>query len=188
MISVILLAAGESRRMGKLKQLLPYGKATIMEQAIENLAGSRAGDIIVVLGYRADDIRQHIKHKQIRIVINQHYLQGMSSSIKAGLKAVANDVEYLMLALADQPCIGAETINQLIDKAQNSDKGIFVPVYRGRRGHPVLFSIRYKDEMMGLVGDVGGKQLLKNHAEDVAEIKVDCPGVLQDIDTMYDYL
>ena len=144
MISAILLAAGESKRMGKLKQLMPFGQNTIVEQAIDNLLNSVVDETIVVLGYRAEEVIKTIAAKPVKLVVNPDYEQGMSTSIIAGLNLIDSRTQAVMLILGDQPLINSQTINRLIEAFYNHDKGIVIPTYQGRRGHPTIFTIKYR--------------------------------------------
>ena len=187
MISAILLAAGQSKRMGELKQLMPFGQSTIVRQAVDNLLGSAVVEVIVVVGYRAEDVTKAIAAKPIRIVMNPDYEQGMSTSIIAGLNLVHGGVQAVMLAMGDQPLVNSETMNILIEEFCNHDKGIAVPTYQGRRGHPIIFAIKYKNKLLKLKGDVGGRQIIKDHPDDVLEVAVDSESIVADFDTTDDY-
>jgi molybdenum cofactor cytidylyltransferase len=187
MISAILLAAGQSKRMGELKQLMPFGQSTIVEQAVDNLLGSAVDEVIVVVGYKAEDVTKAIAAKSIKLVINPDYEQGMSTSIIAGLKLVRGKVQGVMLAMGDQPLVDSQTINRLIEEFYNHDKGIAVPTYQGRRGHPIIFAIKYKKQLLKLRGDVGGRQIIKDHPDDVLEVAVDSESIVADFDTTDDY-
>lgn len=187
MVSAILLAAGESKRMGRLKQLLPLGRTTMVEQAIDNLLNSKVNEVIVVLGYRAEEIIKKIATRPVKIEVNPIYHQGMSTSVITGLKLVDDGARAVMLALADQPFIDSQTINRLIDEFCDHNKGIVIPTYRSRRGHPVIFAIKYKEELSGLKGDTGGRQIMEHHPDDVLEVAVASPGINIDIDTTDDY-
>ncbi len=187
MVSAILLAAGESKRMGRLKQLLPLGRTTMVEQAIDNLLNSKVNEVIVVLGHEAEEIIKKIATKPVKIEVNPIYHQGMSTSIIAGLKLVDDGARAVMLALADQPFIDSQTINRLIDEFCDHNKGIVIPTYQSRRGHPIIFAIKYKEELSGLKGDIGGRQIMERHPDDVLEVAVASPGINIDIDTTDDY-
>jgi molybdenum cofactor cytidylyltransferase len=187
MLSVILLAAGKSQRMGKLKQLMPLGKSTIIEQAVDNLLSSAVNEVIVVVGHKAEEITKTIATKPVKIMLNPNYGEGMSTSIIAGLILVDPKAQAVMLALGDQPLVDSQTINRLIDEFHKSDKGIAVPTHKGRRGHPVIFAIKYKPELLELKGDIGGREIIKRHPQDVLEVAVDSEGVISDIDTEDDY-
>ncbi|MBC8274501.1 MAG: molybdenum cofactor cytidylyltransferase [Chloroflexi bacterium] len=187
MISAILLAAGQSKRMGELKQLMPFGQSTIVEQAVDNLLGSAVDEVIVVVGCRAEDVIKAIAAKPIKLVINPDYEQGMSTSVIAGLNLVHSGVQGVMLALGDQPLVNSQTINRLIEGFYNHDKGIVVPTYQGRRGHPIIFAIKYKEQLLKLRGDVGGRQIIKDHPDDVLDVAVDSESIVADFDTTDDY-
>jgi molybdenum cofactor cytidylyltransferase len=187
MISAIILAAGESKRMGEPKQLMPFGQSTILEKAIDNLLSSAVNEIIVVLGYKAEEVLKTIATKPVKIAINPDYKQGMSTSIIAGLSLIARQAQAVMLALGDQPLVDSQTINQLIEEFYNHDKGIVVPTYHGKRGHPVIFAIKYKQKLLELTGDIGGREVIKDHPDDILEVAVDSESVISDIDTINDY-
>jgi molybdenum cofactor cytidylyltransferase len=187
MLSVIILAAGESKRMGEAKQLMPLGKSTLLEQAIDNLLNSSVDETIVVLGHKAEEITRKIANKPVKVVINPDYQQGMSTSIVAGLIMVDPRSRAVMLALGDQPLVASHTINQLIEAFNKNRKGIAVPTYRGRRGHPIIFDIKYKAELFKLKGDIGGREIIQNHPKDVFMVAVDSESVVSDIDTKDDY-
>ena len=187
LVSAILLAAGESKRMGQMKQLMPLGQSTILEQAIDNLLKSAVSECIVVLGYKAEEVIKTIANKSVKIAINPDYQQGMSTSIITGLNLIDSRAQTVMVALGDQPFIDSETINSLMEAFVSHDKGIAIPVYQGRRGHPVIFNIKYKGELLRLRGDIGGREIIDRHSDDVLEVVVDCEGVCVDIDTMDNY-
>jgi molybdenum cofactor cytidylyltransferase len=187
MLSAIILAAGESKRMGEAKQLMPLGKSTLLEQAIDNLLNSSVDETIVVLGHKAEEITRKIANKPVKVVINPDYQQGMSTSIVAGLIMVDPRSRAVMLALGDQPLVASRTINQLIEAFNKNRKGIAVPTYQGRRGHPIIFDIKYKAELFKLKGDIGGREIIQNHPKDVFMVAVDSESVVSDIDTKDDY-
>jgi molybdenum cofactor cytidylyltransferase len=187
MIAAIILAAGESKRMGRVKQLLPFRGGTILGQITENLLQSQAAEIVVVLGYQAEKIAPQIARERVKIVVNPDFKQGMSSSIKCGLSHISEAADGVMIVLGDQPLIEKETIDLLIEKHRQSDRGITLPVYKGIRGHPVIFKMKYKDELLRLTGDIGGKQIVERHPSDVLEVEVDSESVIISIDVESDY-
>jgi len=186
-ISALLLAAGESKRMGRQKLLLPFGTSTIIEQTIDNLLNSRVDEIIVVVGYGAQELVTKIGRKPLKIAVNPHYQQGMSTSIIAGLNLIDNNAKAVMIALADQPGISSKIIDKLIEEFQRHNKGIAIPVYQGNRGHPVIFPIKYKSALLKLTGDVGGRGIIEKHRDDILEIPVDSKDINVDIDALSDY-
>ena len=187
MVSAILLAAGESKRMGKPKLLLPFGSSTILEQAIDNLLNSRVDEVIVVVGDRAQEIIKQIANRPVKVAINPVYHEGMGTSIASGLSLIDNRALAVMLVLADQPLIDSETINKLIEAFFSHDKGIVIPAYKGRQGHPIIFSTKYKEELLGLKGDVGGRQIIREHPDDILEVAVSSQSINIDIDTADNY-
>jgi molybdenum cofactor cytidylyltransferase len=187
MVSAIVLAAGESRRIGKPKLLLPLGESTILGKSIENVAASGVGETIVVLGYAADMIMPMINSTPVKTVINHLYRRGMSTSIIAGVGAVGAKAGAVMLVLADQPFINSRVIDLLLAEFGRRNKGIVVPTYKGQRGHPAIISLRYRDELLALRGDIGAREIISRHLGDVHEVEVDSPGVIFDIDTLKDY-
>ncbi len=132
MISAIVLAAGEARRMGQNKMLLLCGEKTLLGHVLDQLLHSRVKEIILVLGHEAEQIRQKISVQGIKIVVNPAYREGMSSSLRQGLSIVDKEAEAFLVVLGDQPGIRRETINQLIEAFHNSRprKKIVLPVYR----------------------------------------------------------
>jgi len=190
LISAILLAAGESRRMGRTKQLLSFGQSTILEETVKRLLDSRIGELIIVLGYDAERLRGSLllRDKRIKFTVNPRYFEGMSSSIRCGVLSAGSAAEAFLIALADQPLIRPEVINLLIDRYLSSGSGIVVPVYRGVKGHPVIFSRKYLKELASLSGDIGARRLLEKYAEDVETVEVDSAEILLDIDREEDYV
>ena len=184
MISAILLAAGKASRMGKPKQLMPLGGGTILEQAIDNLLSSAVSEVVVVVGHRAEEVMKVLDARPAKLVINPDYEHGMSTSIIAGLKAVDSQAQAVMLALGDQPLIDSQAIDRLIDEFSHHDKGIAIPTYQGRRGHPIIFAEKYREKLLKLKGDIGGRQIIKDHPEDILEVAVNCKGIIIDIDTV----
>lgn len=182
-VSAIVLAAGQAKRMGKLKQLMPLGESTILERTLDNLLGSKATEVIVVLGHQAEEIRKRISGRPIKVVVNPNYPKGMGTSIAAGLKFVDSRAQAVMLVLGDQPYIDSPTIDRLIDAFNRSQKGIAIPTYRGKRGHPLIFARKYEKPLSNLSGDIGGREIISEHPEDVLEVPADCEGIVLDIDT-----
>ncbi|HZS47035.1 MAG TPA: nucleotidyltransferase family protein [Blastocatellia bacterium] len=190
-ISAILLAAGESKRMGNLKQLLPFGPSTVIETCIGNLLSSNASEVIVVLGHRADEIRQVIDKFPVNIVLNEEFKQGMSSSIKAGVRTADPESAAFLFALVDQPLIGPGIINHVIDNytaALSSGKKIVIPRYQDKGGHPSLFDASLRDEIQNIDSGIGLKQVKNDHLDKVLYLDVDNPAVVEDMDFREDYL
>jgi len=186
-VSAILLAAGESTRMGEPKLLLPFGDGTVLSKTVDNVLSCNVDEVIVVLGANAEKTREALAGKPIKTVFNPDYSQGMSTSLICGLKQVSSQALRIMVALSDQPLIEKDTYNKLIKESITSSKGITVPLYKAKRGNPIIFAIGYKDEMLQLKGDVGGRELLQRHPKDVYEVAVDSGSIYINLNTMDAY-
>ncbi len=190
MIAGILLAAGESKRMeGAFKPLLKWGTRTVIGECVHQLHDSKLDEIFVVLGHRELDIRQRLAGAGVQYVINPNYQKGMFSSVKTGWAQIAPATEAVLIALVDQPMITSAVINQLIDAYRNGKKRIVIPTHDGKRGHPIILSTDFEEELMLLPDDVpyGLKVLLDRYPDEVLEVPVDAPGILEDIDRPTDY-
>ena len=187
MIYAIVLAAGESRRMGTPKQLLPFGGKTLLQTVVDRLLRSRADGVLAVLGCRADEVRASLADRPIRFVLNPAYAQGMLSSVRAGVATLPPDATAALICLGDQPLVDPAVVDRLIETHRETGAGIVLPTFNGKRGHPALISLRYRDEILTLSGDPGLKAVMRGHPEDTVEVAVDMPEILADIDTPEDY-
>lgn len=187
MISSILLGAGESIRMGFDKLSLPFGKKSILEQCFHHLLRSQVKEVIVVLGPHNKKMGGLFQGQNVKVLVNPYSNRGMSSSIRRGIQSIQPKSKGILIALGDQPLLQTRTINALIRVFKQGRKGIVVPLYLGRRGHPVIFHHRYKKELMNLRGDAGGKSVMDQHPEDIQMVLVKSAGVVKDIDTWQDY-
>jgi molybdenum cofactor cytidylyltransferase len=143
--------------------------------------------ILLVLGSHAGEIAGKITiSPKIEIVVNHDFKEGMSSSVKCGIKNAPAGADAFMLLLGDQPFISPAIINRLLDEYQTSKHGIVIPVYNGKHGHPVIFAAKYKQELLA-IADQGAKAVVNNHLQDILEVPLDAPEILTDIDTPQDY-
>jgi len=186
-IWAVVLAAGESRRMGTQKLLLPFGETTVVEAVVATARGSRADRVMVVLGSDADEVRKKLESSGAAFTINEDYARGMLSSVQAGFKALGGDAEAAVVMLGDQPFLPAKVVDAVIEAYRTSGKGIVIPVCRGRRGHPVLVDMKYRDEVLGLDPADGLRQLMRAHPGDIHDVGVDDANILRDMDTPEDY-
>ena len=175
----IILAAGESRRMGEPKQLLPFADKPMLQCVIDAFD---VDETLVVLGYRADEIAGRIQG--VRIVRNPDYAGGMFSSVRTGLRGLPAGTKLVLLALADQPRLQRATVERLIAEFKG---GILVPSYNGRQGHPLLFEARYVAEILAMDESLTLKHFLANHPDEIARLVVEDEGVLVDIDDRATY-
>lgn len=187
MISAILLAAGESRRMGEFKQLLTVAGKTFVERCVETLLASQADEVIVVTGHRESDVRPILSNRPVRFVYNPDYKKGMSASVKCGIEAADAQSTAALIALVDQPLIEVEIVDQLIAVYRKDRPLIVVPRYKGRNGHPVIMDMKLREEILSTDTSIGLKQVRDAHAEEVVYIEVASESVLIDFDLPEDY-
>lgn len=187
MISAIVLAAGQSKRMGKTKQLLTLGNKTLIEHVVDNVLASRVAETVVVIGHDANAIKGVLKNRPVKLALNQNYLEGMGTSVRAAMDQVSPAAQGVLIVLGDQPGITGGVIDQVVSNFSEGKGSIIVPVHKGRRGNPVLFDIKYKSELIKLSGDVGAREVVIAHPDDVYEVDVGSEGILEDIDTEQDY-
>lgn len=187
MIWAIILAAGESKRMGEPKLLLPFGQKTIIETVVDHVMQSKADRILVILGHNEKKLREKIEGLPVTITVNTVYRQGMLSSVQRGFEDLPEDARAALIVLGDQPSIPISIIDSIVDAKDKTQKGIVIPTCKGRRGHPVLVDMKYREEVMRLDPDTGLRGLVHGHIEDVLEVEVDTAYILKDIDTAEDY-
>ncbi len=187
MIWAVVLAAGESRRMGRPKLLLPYGEETIIEKVVRKVVASKVDGTVVVLGAERERMEEKVRPFAVKTIFNREYGSGMFSSVLCGLGALPRAARAAVLVLADQPGIPTEVIDRLVDAFRMRKRGLVVPVYRKRRGHPLLLDLKYHREVAALSPEVGLRGLLRSHPEDILEVRVSNPGILRDIDSPEDY-
>ena len=186
-ISGILLAAGLSTRMGEPKQLLPFGKSTIVETVVDNMLGAKFDEVIVVVGHRAEAIQKQLGTRAIKTVFNPDYRDGMLTSAQTGIRARKENGAFALM-LVDQPFITSALIDQVIEAYLQTEKGIAVSSYNYKRGHPVIFDQKYASDILALTPESDGvRTLFKKYSHDIHYVTVDTDAVLRDIDDPEDY-
>ena len=190
MISGILLAAGESKRMqGAFKPLLKWGTRTVIGECVHQMRHSGLADIFVVLGYREADIRPRLAGTGVQYAINEEYRKGMLSSVKTGMAMVGPNADGVLLHLVDQPMVKTEVIDLLINAFEKNGKGIVLPVYHQQHGHPIVIGAKYFEEIMQIDEDSaeGLRAFIAAHRSDCEEVPVETSAVIEDIDLPEDY-
>ena len=193
MISSILLAAGESKRMeGENKLIKEIDGTPLIKYAIRNILGSAVDEIIIVLGHEKEILETIIeKNKKIKLVYNENFKNGMASSIKVGLNNISNKAEAFFICLGDMPDINQNIYNKLIKAKKNYNKKlkpnfrreIIIPSYEGQDGHPILFSKFMKKKLMDIKGDCGAKKIIDLNKNKILNVPFDSEGITIDFDT-----
>jgi molybdenum cofactor cytidylyltransferase len=183
----IILAAGESKRMGFPKMLLTFNGKTMIENVIDNIADSDSDNILVVLGANMDELIDLISKYDVKYCYNENYKEGMLSSVQCGFKNLPPDYGAAMVFQGDQPFISSAVINSIIAAYKSSNHGIVIPVYEGKRGHPLLLDCRYREQIGKLDPDEGLRSISHIFNDDIFEVTTDNPGILRDFDTYEDY-
>lgn len=192
MISIILLAAGLSRRMGAAnKLLLPFQGKTMLETTLDQLLQVPNAEIIVVLGHEAEQIRPLLERYRVKIIFNPDFVSGMTSSIQAGVKAASEKSAGFMICLSDMPLIHTADYQQFadvfLDKIQTEPRVIVQPVFEGQPGNPVIFSNIYKQDILALDFPEGCKPIVQANRAFVQQVNTDSDAVLRDADTQDDF-
>lgn len=184
----VVLAAGESRRMGQLKALLPFGEQTVVEHVLQPLLHAALAEVAVVLGHRAADIATVLQRWPVHILHNPHYLQGMTTSVQVALRDLSPIPDAYMLALVDQPHVSVQLVQQLLTTFCHTHKGLVIPTYAGKRGHPIVLAATYREEILALGPEQGLNVVTRGHPEDTVEIPVAYDDILRDMDYPEDYV
>ena len=187
-LAAAILAAGESRRMGRPKALVPFEGLTFVEHLLQAPNHPRVGIVRVVLGANAESIQAELKLDQEIVVVNQDWQQGQLSSIQSAIRSLpADQTAGLLLCPVDHPLISSQLVSRLIAEFDSDRKLIVVPTHQGRRGHPVIFHASLYAELLDASPNVGARQVVWAHPDAIAEIETDESGVilnLNDPETM----
>jgi molybdenum cofactor cytidylyltransferase len=183
-VAAILLAAGQSRRMGAFKPLLPFGDKTVIESCVDYLRRGGVENIVVVLGHRADDVRQSLSN--VVFALNPDPTSEMGASIAAGIRVLPASSAATLIALVDHPAVPSKVVSTLIETWQRGSR-LIIPTWQDRGGHPVLVDLSFKSELLNLDATGGLRSLFDTHRNVVTRIPVDSPYVARDMDTWDDY-
>ncbi len=186
-VTAIVLAAGGSTRMGRPKQLLTVDGQPMVRRVAEAVCEAGLGQVVIVVGAHAESVSRALAGLPVDIVRNEAWAEGMSSSVRAGLRAVRPESQAALLVLADQPRLTPNVIRALVVRYQVTGAHIVAPFYRGQRGNPVLFDRALFAELLQVKGDQGGRLLLARHQEQLERVEIEDPAVLMDIDTLQEY-
>jgi molybdenum cofactor cytidylyltransferase len=190
MVSAIVLAAGMSARMGQNKLLLLFKGKPLIAHAVDILLASEIDEIIVVLGNEADKVQEKLRGRQVRLIENPDFREGLSTSVRAGVTAVSRQADGIMVYLADQPLLESADVNRILRAfvhAKDAGKSIVVPFFDRQRGNPVLLDSSYREAILGVVGDVGCKGVIKRYPDQVFVLQMESDHVIRDMDTIEEY-
>jgi molybdenum cofactor cytidylyltransferase len=182
----IVLAAGMSTRLGQPKHLIKVGGKTLLARVVAAALESELSEVVLVIGYEAGKVLAALGslgcHERLRTVVNERYEAGMAGSLQAGLLPVKDQYPAVMFLLGDQPLIDAGALNLLLRRFWSADKDICVPVQGEKRGNPVCFSRCFYEQILGIQGDTGAREIIRRHPEDVLWVEIDSSSFFFDID------
>lgn len=188
MIAALILAAGQSRRMGRPKMLLPWGQLTVIEHVIDTFLSAGVQEVLVVTGGAREQVERATQFYPVRRIYNPDYETGeMLSSLQMGLREMAPEVEAVLVALGDQPQIRGGTVRQLLDAYSHKPSTLIVPSFQKRRGHPWLVQRTLWNELLSMDSSRSPRDFLNAHAGEIHYVEIDNPSILADLDTPQDY-
>ncbi len=178
----IILAAGSGERAGGGKLSKIIKDKPMLQCVVEIAVQSNLDDIILITGYERSLGEKIAAHFNIKSYFNPDYSLGMSTSLKIGVSKIASDISAVLVILGDMPYIKKETLEAIVNlHGTNTDK-IIIPTFCGKKGHPVLIPCKYKDEIYSISGDIGAREIIKKHIDEVIYFKTLDLGILQDLD------
>lgn len=187
MIPAIVLAAGRSQRMGEQKLVLPFQGQPLVTRAVDALLGSPVDPVYVVVGDSGKLVIDALADRSVHVVTNPRPVCEMLDSVRCGIHALPEQAVAVVVALGDQPGLTASLVARLVEAFRSGDRGIVVPMCDGRRGHPLVIAMRYRDEILTRHAGRGLRGLIAAHPQDVLELQVEAADILQDIDLPEDY-
>ena len=177
--------------MGRPKALLPFEGKTFIETIVAALQRTKVGEIVVVLGHNAEEMKRFIAHLPVTILINRDYRKGQLSSLRVAIRRLMQSpvgtIDGILVHLVDHPYLNPALVDRMIERFYSSHKLIVLPRYQSRRGHPVILSTSLFDELLQAPLDQGAKAVVNAHANDTLELLTDDVGITIDIDTPEEY-
>ena len=187
MISAILLAAGQSKRMdGENKLTKKIQGIPLIKHSVKNILASSVDELIIVLGHQREIVEKLIdKNEKIKFIFNKDFESGMASSIKTGLNNLSEETETFFICLGDMPMVNQDVYNQLIRSRNN--KEIIIPTYKDQQGNPILFSKSMKSIIVSIEDDIGAKKILEQNKDKILKVKIDDINITKDFNTKDDF-
>lgn len=187
-VAGLILAAGESSRMGTDKALLTYHGSSFLEHISATLREAGLKRVAVVLGHHAEEIRHAVKLRSVEVVINPNYRYGQTSSLQAGLRALDQpNVRAVVLCLVDHPAVSVDVIKKLVAAYRKFHATVVIPTYQGQRGHPVLIARALFTELLGLNASEGANTVIRKYRDSTQFVEFNDPGILVDVDDPQSY-
>jgi molybdenum cofactor cytidylyltransferase len=188
MISLVVLAAGKSTRMKENKLLLKIDGETLIGHVVKAAKESSADEVIVVLGYEAQKIKEELARLDCRLVVNENYMKGQSGSVKVGLSAVSSNAEAIMILPADVALIDPESISRVVEEYRKSRNRIVIASHQQHSGHPILIDRTLFPEVSEIDEETQGlKAVINHHRSEIKYVEVGTENVLIDIDTREEF-
>lgn len=185
-VCAIILAAGQSSRMGAFKALLPFGNTTVIDHSIDYLRRGGIETIIVVVGHRAAEIKTHLQNTGIIFATNPDANSAMSASILHGVRGLPTEAQAVIITPVDHPAVPPEVVTQLINEWRQGAP-LVIPTNAGRGGHPVLIDLKFRNELINLDPTRGLKSFFDAHRGEVTRVAVNSNCIARDMDTWDDY-
>lgn len=188
MVSAVLLAAGQARRMGQPKQLLPLDGKPMVWQVASEACGADLLEVVAVTGAAGEDVRLALADLPLRIIHNENWSNGQASTIRLAVQSLDTRAKAVLFLLADQPLVNKALINSLVKAYRESGASLVVPRWQNQRGNPTLFDLsRWRTELLQLTGDQGARGILAAHPQCIHYVDLPGPEILLDVDTPEEY-
>lgn len=186
-VGAVILAAGGSTRMGEPKQLLVLQGKPMLRRVTETVCAAGLRQVVVVVGAHAQLVKQAISNLDVDLVINDAWPEGMSTSVRTGIRALEPEIQAVLLVLADQPALSPDLLQAMIARYHATGARIVAPYYEGRRGNPVLFDSDLFPELLSIEGDQGARAVIARHKDAVERVEIEDSKAFVDVDTHQDY-
>jgi molybdenum cofactor cytidylyltransferase len=186
MIAAIILAAGQSKRMGQNKMLLPFGRSTVIESIVTEVTACNLSEVVVVTGHEHEEIAALLANNPVRCVFNSDYDRSeMIVSIQAGLRALSEKIQAALIVLGDQPRIQRDMVQRIV--AAYAPHALIIPSFQNRRAHPILVDRSLWADVLALPSTATLRDFVRSRADRIRYVEVDSDSVLHDMDTPGDY-
>jgi molybdenum cofactor cytidylyltransferase len=185
-VAAIILAAGQSKRMGRNKMLLPFGRSTVIETIVTEVTACKLSEVAIVTGYEREKIEALLVNSPVRCVFNPDFAHDeMIVSIQVGLRALPSEIDAALIILGDQPHIQSAIVQQVIIAYPLGS--LIIPSYQSKRGHPVLLDRSLWADILNLSPTFTLRDFIRSHEDQIRYVEVDSDSVLRDVDTPEDY-